>query len=59
MDLIKQKLVKDPESLDDSSKKIEIRKTRWLIEEKTVNTKIARLSRVKESLQAALSTLPA
>lgn len=58
-DLIKKRLVKNPDSLEDDSQKVEIRTAQWFLEERNLNTMTARLSAVKQSLQAALSVLPA
>jgi hypothetical protein len=57
MEVIEQKLIKDPSSLEDDSKKVEIRSFRWLLEEGNINTLTARLSEVKQSLQAAMSAI--
>ena len=58
-DLIRLRLLKDPGSLEDDSKKIEVRWSVWIREESRIRTLAASLSEVRQRIAAALAALSA
>ena len=56
-DFLRSQLVKDPRSLDDESRKIEIKWSVWLLREGKVKGMIESLISIKQSIAAALTAI--
>lgn len=56
-DILRSQLVKDPRSLDDESRKIEIKWNVWLLREGKVKGMIESLISIKQSIAAALTAI--
>ena len=56
-DFLRSQLVKDPRSLDDESRKIEIKWNVWLLREGKVKGMIESLISIKQSIAAALTAI--
>ena len=58
-DVLQNQLVKDPTSLDDESKKIEIKWNIWLLKEGKIKDMVQKLIQVKQNIASALSAITA
>ena len=57
--LIRDRLVKDPECLDDDTKPVKLKTVTWFIEERRRKTLSSHLSEVRQSLSATLNAFSA